>query len=151
MFKVSGGTGGKGSAGHLVRLRKWFYFGFKRCYNLFNRKLFGVGQKLPINWEKHLEYLQKRVAYEQVLHMIDMGDGEMEQVPVIDDKYWYNFDYVPVWYEPVGNHSWGPKDSSLINVKTEGKEKDCFTVVLIISKSGENLIPFIIFKGLSWP
>ena len=35
-FKVSGRPGGKGSAGHSMRLRTWFYFGFKRSYNLSN-------------------------------------------------------------------------------------------------------------------
>ena len=61
-FKVSGGPGGKVSAGHLVRLQKWFCFGFKRCYNLSNRKLCSVGQKLPINWDNHFEDLQKRMV-----------------------------------------------------------------------------------------
>ena len=51
-FKVSGGPSGKGSYGQFVRLQKWFYFGFKRCYNLSYQKLYSVGQKLPINWEK---------------------------------------------------------------------------------------------------
>ena len=58
-FKVSGAPSSKGLVGHLVRLRKWFYFGFKRYYKLFNRKLSSAVKKLPINWEKHLENLQK--------------------------------------------------------------------------------------------
>ena len=49
-FKVRSGPGGKGSDGHMVRMKKWYYFGFKRCYNFSNRKLSSVGQKLPINW-----------------------------------------------------------------------------------------------------
>ena len=89
------------------------------------------------------------MAYKQVPHMLDIGDGEMEQVPWIDDKDWYTFDHIPIWYEPAGNHSWGPKDSGCRNLKTGGKDKDCFTVVLTISKLGKKLIPFIVFKGLS--
>ena len=41
-FKVSGGPGDTGSSGHLVRLQKWFYFGFKRCYNLSNQNIYSV-------------------------------------------------------------------------------------------------------------
>ena len=81
--------------------------------------------------------------------MLDMGDGEMKQVPVIDEKDWYNFDHVPFWYETVGNNYWGTKYSGRKNLKTGGKEKDRFTVVLTISKWGKNLIAFIIFKCLS--
>ena len=73
----------------------------------------------------------------------------MEQVPGFDEKYSYNFDHVPVWYKPIGDHFWGPKESGCRNVKNGGKEKDCFTVVLTISKSGKKLIPFIICKDLS--
>ena len=81
--------------------------------------------------------------------MLDMGNREMEQVTGIDDEDWYNFDHIPIWYEPVGNHSWVTKDSGCRNVKTGGTDKDCFTVVLTISKSGGNIITFIIFKGFS--
>ena len=145
-LKVSGGTGGKDSADHLVRLRKWFYFGFKIWYSISNWKISSVGQKLPINWEKHLEDIQKLVVYKQVPHKIDMGYGEMEQVPGIDKKYWYNFDRIPIWQKPVGNHSWGPKESDRINVKTGGKDKDRFTVVLTLLNRGKT---FTIFKDLS--
>ena len=34
MFKVSGGTGGKGTIEHLQRQKQCFYFGFKQCYLL---------------------------------------------------------------------------------------------------------------------
>ena len=57
--------------------------------------------------------MKKLVAYEQVPHMLDMGDEEMEQVPGIDDKYWYNFDHIPIWYEPVRNHSWGRLEGNI--------------------------------------
>ena len=53
-LKVSGVPSGKGSAGQLARLQKWFCFGFKRYYNLSNWNISSVLQKLPINWEKHL-------------------------------------------------------------------------------------------------
>ena len=81
--------------------------------------------------------------------MLDIGDGEMYQSPGIYDKDWCNFDHITIWYKLVGNNSWGPKDSGRRNLNTRGKDKDIFTVVLKISKLGKNMIPFIIFKGLS--
>ena len=151
MFKVSGGPGGKGSAGHWYRLQTWFYFGFNRRYNLSNRKLASIGQKLPVDWEEHLRRLQERVARQQFPHTMNIGTEENPQmvaVPGIEDDHWINFDHVPVWIEGVGNHSWGPRDSGRRNVKTGGKEKNRFTVVLTITKNGKKGIPFIIFKGM---
>lgn len=146
-FKVSGGDGGKGSVGHLKRLKQWFYFGFKRRKRLSNRKIASIGQKLPRNWERHLENLQKRIAAAQLPQTIELKSGECANVPGIDDEDFYNFDHVPVWQEPVASTSWGEKDSGRRNVKTAGKEKNRYTVVLTISKSGKKLPPLIIFKG----
>ena len=53
-------------------------------------------------------------------------------------------------YEHVGNYSWGPKDSGRRNARTGGREKLWITVVLAISKCGKKLIPFIIFKGMTF-
>jgi hypothetical protein len=77
-----------------------------------------------------------------------MQNGETANVPGIDDDVFYNFDHVPVWQEPVASTSWGEKDSGRRNVKTAGKEKNKYTVVLGISQKGEKLPPFIIFKGI---
>ena len=66
-------------------------------------------------------------------------------VPGIEDDNYVNFDHVPVWYEPVGNHLWGPK-GILRNVSTAVKEKYQITVVLAIANSGRKLPLFIIFK-----
>ena len=70
--------------------------------------------------------------------MLDMGNREMEQVTGIDDEDWYNFDHIPIWYEPVGNRSWGTKDIGRRNLNTGGKDKDRFTIVLTISKLGKS-------------
>ena len=45
VFKVSDGTGTKGTVGHIKRMNKWFYYGFNRYYNLSNRNISSVGQK----------------------------------------------------------------------------------------------------------
>ena len=64
-------------------------------------------------------------------------------VPVIEDDNCVNFDCVHVWYDPVGNRSWGPKGRRR-NVLTVVKEKDRITTVLEISKSGRKL-PLLFF------
>ena len=65
----------------------------------------------------------------------------------VHDANYFNTDHVPIWYESVGNYSWGKKDSGRRTVKTGGKEKDRFTAQLGIGKGGQKLIPFLIFKG----
>ena len=47
VFKVRGGPGIKGMVGHMKLLKKWFYYGFNRHYNLSNRKISSVGQNFP--------------------------------------------------------------------------------------------------------
>ena len=147
-FLVSGGQGGRGSTGHLDRLKTWFYHGFKKRFNLSNRKIASIGQKLPDKWREKLRTQQQRVAAAQFPQEVDLGNGEKVNVPGIDDKDWYNFDHVPVWQEPVRTYSWGKKDSGRRNVKTAGREKNRYTVVLGITMWGEKCRPLIIFKGM---
>lgn len=147
-FKVNGGIGGKGSEGHLHRLKNWFYFGFKRQFNLSNRKIASIGQKLPNNWEVDLRNLQQHVVVAQFPQTIELWSGESVNVPGTYDDDWYNFDHVPVWQKPVASTCRGPKDSGCRNVKTAEREKNRYTVVLTISKSGRKLPVFIIFKGV---
>lgn len=148
LFKVSGGQGGKGSAEHLSRLKQWFYFRFNKKYRLSNRKIASVGQKLPRGWQRLLEKQIKRIAAAQLPQRITLKNGEIANVPGIDDDVFFNFDHVPVWQETVGTTTWGEKDSGRRNVKTAGKEKNRYTVVLGISKEKKKLPPFIIFKGM---
>ena len=65
----------------------------------------------------------------------------------VKDAHCVNTDHVPLWWESVGNYSWGLKTSGRQNVKTGEKEKNCFTVQLSTLKNGKKLPPFIIFKG----
>ena len=53
-FQVSGGEGGRGSTGHMDRLKKWFYYGFNKRHRLSNRKIASIGQKLPDRWQEKL-------------------------------------------------------------------------------------------------
>ena len=152
MFKVANRHVEKGKIENIRRLMKWFYFGFKQKYYLYNSKMSSVGQELPNWWEMHLCDLQRKIATDQFMHQINIGVGDDEEllmVPCVEDSDSYNFDHVPVWYEPEVNNSWGPKYSGLRNMRTGVKEKFRITVVLTISKCGKKLIPFIIFKGMA--
>ena len=64
----------------------------------------------------------------------------------VKDAYFCNTDHVPVWYESVGNYSWGKKNSGRRHVRTGGKEKDRFTAQLSVGKGGKKLIPFLILR-----
>ena len=76
--------------------------------------------------------------------MVD--DEELVMFPCVEDADTYNFYHVPVWYEPVGNYSCGPNYSGRRNVRMGGKDNSRVTVVLIISKCGKKLIPFLYSK-----
>jgi hypothetical protein len=136
--------GGVESGDLMSKLKKWFYYGFVRRFNLSFRKISSVGQKLPKNWPDKMVDMRGRVKHRQL--PTEQPDGSIVLKGVHDANY-FNTDHVPVWYESVGNYSWGKKDSGRRTVKTGGKEKDRFTAQLGIGKGGQKLIPFLIFKG----
>ena len=119
---------------NMTRLKKWFYYGFVKRANLSICKIASVGQKLPHDWKEKMVNMRGRVRHRQ----------EKEGVK---DAYYFNTDHVPVWYESVGNYTWGRKDSGGRGVKTGGLDKKRFTVQFAVSKCGTKLIPFIIFQG----
>ena len=43
--------GGVDSDGYFVRMKDWFYYGFKGRKKLSIRKISSIGQKLPNDWE----------------------------------------------------------------------------------------------------
>ena len=85
-----------------------------------------------------------------MIHMVQRPqmrpDGTVYLLGVRDANF-CNTNHVPVWYESIGKYSWGEGNSDLRTVKTGGKEKDRFTVQFCMTKNGDKLIPFIIFKG----
>ena len=139
--------GGVTSDGYLTRLKKWFYYGFKVRHDLSNRKICGAGQKLPANWEQALLDMHGKVRAKQQPQM--RADGTV-RIAGVTDAHFCNTDHVPVWYESVGNYSWGKKSGGRRHVRTGGKEKDRFTAQLSICKDGRKLIPFLIYKGEYW-
>ena len=136
--------GGVTSEGYLERLKTWFYYGLKVRFDLSNRKIAGAGQKLPNNWEQAL--IDKRGKVRAKQQPVRRVDGSV-RIDGVKDDHFCNTDYVPVWYESVGNYSWGKKSSGRRHVRTGGKEKDRFTAQLSIGKGGKKLIPFLIYKG----
>ena len=136
--------GGVESEGHLSRLKKWFYYGFKVRHELSNRKICGAGQKLPVNWEQKLIDMHGKVRAKQQPQI--RSDGTL-CIAGVQDAHFCNTDHVPVWFESVGNYSWGKKHSGRRHVRTGGKEKNRFTAQLAITKDGRKLTPFIIYNG----
>ena len=136
--------GGVKANGYLGRLKKWFYYGYIKRQELLSRKISSAGQKLPNNWERELVNMRGEVRAKQ--NPVKRADGILRIAGVKDD-YFCNTDHVPIWYESVGNYSWGEKSSGRRHVRTGGKEKDRFTGQLSIGKGGKKLIPFLIFKG----
>lgn len=130
--------------GDIKKLKKWFYYGFKNRANLSVRKIASVGQKLPKDWEEKMVDMRGRIRHRQC--PVVQPDGRV-LITGVTDEYFFNTDHVPVWYESVGNYTWGRKDSGRRTAKTGGKEKDRFTTQLGVGKGGKKLIPFIIFKG----
>ena len=130
--------------GDIKRLKKWFYYGFVKRFELSIRKIASVGQKLPKDWEAKMVQMRGRVRHRQ--QPLAQPDGRV-LITGVTDAYYFNTDHVPVWVESVGNYTWGRKSSGRRSVKTGGKEKDRFTVQLGVGKGGKKVIPFIIFKG----
>jgi len=134
--------GGKGSKGFFKKMKQWFYFGFKKRHDLSICRISGAGQKLPLNWEAKMVDLRARVRRTQMPRTIGME----VHAGVTDDDF-LNTDHVPTWMEPVGDYSWGVRNSGRRTISTGGKEKNRFTTQLTISKSGKKLKPYIIFKA----
>lgn len=130
--------------GDIQKLKKWFYYGFKKRFDLSIRKIASVGQKLPKNWEEQMVDMRGRVRHRQGASQ--QPDGRV-LITGVTDEYYFNTDHVPVWVESVGNYTWGRKSSGRRSVKTGGKEKDRYTVQLGVGKGGKKLDPFVVFKG----
>ena len=47
--------------GYLEGMKKWFYCGFFKRFDLSNQKISGAGQKLPTNWENALVDMRGKV------------------------------------------------------------------------------------------
>ena len=96
--------GGVESEGHMSHLRKWFYYGFKVRHELSNRNICGARQKLPVNWEQKLIDMHGKVRAKKQPQM--RSDGTI-CIAGVQDAHFYTTDHVPVWFDSVGNYSWG--------------------------------------------
>ena len=86
------GSDVKGSKEHVLRLKNWFYFGFRSRNKLSNRRICGAMQKLPKDWKVRHKVMAERVAaYQQPGQHPSTG----EPLPAIEDEDMYNTDHVP--------------------------------------------------------
>ena len=140
--------GGVNSPDFFARMKNWFYYGFKRRYDLSRRKISSIGQKLPDDWQIKREDIVLRVARCQTPRK--RGDGSF--APYVKDDDTGNTDQVPIYIEAHGNWQWGLKScKDRRMIRTAGKEKDRITVQLTIFKSGRKGRIMIIFKAAAPP
>ena len=90
-----------------------------------------------------LKELSSRVAAKQRVTTCPDGSKKVEGVK---DKYWFNIDHVPIWYEYFCNYTWCLKDSGHKKINTGGKDNDMFTAQIDIENNGNKLVPFLLFK-----
>ena len=136
--------GGAQDPNFIASAKNWFYYSFAKKNDLSITKLSSVGQKLPDGWPEMAKDMCGKVAAKQKART--RPDGTVD-IRGVRDVHWANTDHVPVWYESVGNYTWGKKGSGRRNAKTGGKEKERFTAQLGCIKGRQKLIPFIIMKG----
>ena len=77
----------------------------------------------------------------------DLQAGGYICIVGVKGTHFCNTGHVPVWYESVGNYSWGNQGSGRQHIRTDGKEKDRFIVQLSVTKAGRKLTTFLTFKG----
>jgi len=100
---------------------------------LSNRKICGAGQKLPDNWETKLTDMHGRVHAQQNPEM--RTDGTV-RIRGVKDAHFCNTNHVPVWFESVGNYSWGKKNGGRRHVRTGDKEKNRLLLNSALPKMG---------------
>eukprot|EP00957_Ditylum_brightwellii_P102779 7832711-Ditylum_brightwellii.AAC.1 len=100
--------GGIESPNLMKRLKKWFYCGFVTRHKLSVCKIASVGQKLPADWKEKMLNMRGQVKHRQLPTQQTGGSIVLKGV---SDAYYFNTDHVPVWYESVGNYTWGLRDS----------------------------------------
>jgi hypothetical protein len=115
----------------------WRY-GFKQRNNIVLREATSVGQKIPDN------------AKEIALEFFDYNNewlkkNESEQVFIA------NMDEIPMYFDVPGNKTYDFKRVQTVKIKTTGKEKLRFTLVLCIFSDGRITDAMIIFKNLKNP
>ena len=112
---------GVNSDRYLERMRKWFYYSLIKRHNLSNRKISGAGQNLPNKWEQALVDMRGNVRARQQPEMRTDGTTRINGVRYSN---FCNTDHVPVWYEYVGNYSWGKKSSRRRHVRMGGQREE---------------------------
>ena len=133
--------GGKKNRKCFRKLKKWFYYGFKKRCKLSKRRISSTCQKLPKNWEDKVASIVRRVSKAQMPQQ--RVDGTYHGG--VSDAMMGNTDQVPVYMEDHSKSTWGRReDHQRRTVSTAGKEKDRFTVQLTVFKDGRKVSPIVI-------
>lgn len=129
------------------KITKWYYKFLKRK-DFVKRKVWGVGQKLPENWEDfHFEIIT--YVYDQRMATVASPGHEAQEY--INGDQFGNTDHVPTWFETSTSFTVckrGAKDSG---ATSGGAEKSRMTTQLTIFKSGRKGIPKMIWKNSKKP
>ena len=84
---------GRVDSGDLMpKLKKWFYYGFMKRFNLFIRKITSVEQKLPQDWKEKMVDMRGRVKHRQL--PTEQPNDSIVLKGVHDADY-FNTDHVP--------------------------------------------------------
>ena len=87
--------GGVDKEGYLEKLKKWFYYGFKKRNYLSIRKLASVGKKIPKYWEEKMIEMKGRVRENKNPVMQPCGKIHIAGVRYVN---FVNTYHVPIWY-----------------------------------------------------
>lgn len=67
--------------------------------------------------------------------------------PGFDDGLILNMDETSLAYDLPARRAYAKRGAKTVMLRTNGKEKNTVTVALCISRAGDILLPFIIYRG----
>ena len=123
MFK-----GGITSRDYIGTISNWFYYGFKRRFQLSYKRIYGSSRQLPRGWEKNNRKITHRVGKAQTpviryrVFITDSHNGDF-----------CNFDHIPVYMDLVSNFTWGKNNSGGRQIGTE-KIEDLLHCAVVMHK-----------------
>jgi hypothetical protein len=109
---------------------------FLNRWNFVHRRATNVGQGLPVDLDSKL------LSFWMYLHSV----VESGPTPISPSSVG-NMDETAIWIDMPGNVTIESVGKRTVHVKTTGKDRHRFTVVLSAMASGKKLKPFVIFKG----
>jgi hypothetical protein len=71
----------------------------------------------------------------------------LQEAQGIEDNLIINMDETSLAYDMPNNRAYAKRGAKNVILRTAGKEKNTVTVALSVSRAGDKLPPFIIFRG----